>query len=121
MRSSLSKMNPSTLFDLQKFHPKAWDHFLDFKNEFIKGQVRENIVKGQSEGFYRKEIDPDILATFRVEQVQMIFDHKVFNHEVFDFLKVQMQLFDHFVHGLLTEKGKALYKQFLQEEKNMLK
>lgn len=116
LRSHVSSTNPSTLHDLQKFHSNAWDLFLEFKNAFIRGHVQQNIEKGMREGYYREDIDPEIMATFRVEQVQMTFDARIFPPDHFDVGTVQMQLFDHFFNGLLTEEGKKLYQTFQQRE-----
>ena len=120
LRDHIVKMNPSTLYDIQKYHRNAWNLYLSFKNSFIRGNVEANIVKGKKEGYYRENINPAILSRFRVEQVQMIFDNKIFPTDQFEFAEVQMQLFDHFVHGLLTETGKELYQRFQKEEAKSL-
>jgi len=114
MRKIVTEINPSLLFDLQKYHRKAWDLYLVYKTEFIKNSVVNNLSKGIEEGYYREEIDVEIIATYRVEQVQMAFDNKIFTRNKFNFLVVQMQLFDHFLHGLLTDKGRKLYKNYQQ-------
>ena len=98
MRKIMTEINPSLLFDLQKYHRKAWDLYLDYKTEFIKDSVVNNLERGIKEGCYRPEIDVEVIATYRVEQVQMAFDDKIFPRNKFDFSQVQMQLFDHFLH-----------------------
>ncbi len=120
LRDHISKMNPSTLYDIQKYHSTAWNHYLSFKNSFIRGNVEKNIKRGKQEGYFREDLDEAILARFRVEQVQMIFDQKIFPPDQFSFADVQLQLFDHFVHGLLTESGKELYQNFQKEEAKSL-
>jgi AcrR family transcriptional regulator len=112
MRKIVTEINPSLLFDLQKYHRKAWDLYLDYKTQFIKDSVVNNLERGIKEGFYRTEIDVEVIATYRVEQVQMAFDDKIFSRNKFNFSQVQMQLFDHFIHGLLTDKGRKLYTNY---------
>ncbi len=116
MRKDMSDMNPSLLFDLQKFHREAWDTFLDFKDEFIRGNIEDNLKRGIKEGYYRDDIDVRILSKFRVEQVQMIFDPRIFSAEEYNFLEVQMQLYHHFVCGLLTHKGRQLFNDYNKKE-----
>lgn len=116
MRRNIQDINPSMLYDLQKFHHEAWDLYLDFKNEFIRGHIEDNLIRGMKEGCYREEIDVKILSKFRVEQVQMIFDQQIFPPEQFQFVEVQMQLLDHFIHGILTEKGRNHYQKYFQTE-----
>jgi AcrR family transcriptional regulator len=112
IRKMVTEVNPSLLYDLQKYHRKAWNLYLDYKSEFIKNSVVNNLARGVKEGCYRHSIDVEVIATYRVEQVQMAFDDKIFPRNKFNFSEVQMQLFDHFIHGLLTDKGRKLYKDY---------
>jgi hypothetical protein len=116
MRENILKMNPSTLHDIQKYHKEAWDKYIEFKHGFIKSNVENNLRRGVKEGYYRQAIDPEVMAIYRMEQVQLLFDDKIFPHDKFDFAHVQLQMFDHFVHGILTEKGRELYLNFQKEE-----
>ncbi len=34
LREHMQDMNPALMYDLQKYHPEAWQHFLSYKNEF---------------------------------------------------------------------------------------
>ena len=67
MRKHMANLNPSLLFDLQKYHPSSWQMFLDFKATFIQSQVRENIERGIEEGVYRSSLNADVLAKMRME------------------------------------------------------
>jgi len=113
IRTHLKSINPSMLFDLQKFHPNAWVLWQEYKNVFIKGTIMDVIVRGKSEGYFRADLDAEILATYRVEAIEMSFDDKIFPRDKFDFMEVQMMLFDHFVHGLMTVKGQELYNSLI--------
>ena len=116
VRKNVAELNPSLLFDLQKYHRKAWEVYMEFKNEFIMNSIKHKLHRGISEGYYRDEIDPEMLAILRVEQVQMAFDEKIFPRTKFDFREVQMQMFDHFVNGLVTKKGRILYDEYIKTQ-----
>lgn len=77
-----------------------------------------NLERGIEEGYFREEIDPEFLARLRVEQVQLVFDDRIFPTDQFNLKETQMKLFDHFVHGIVTEKGRKLYKKYLENEKS---
>lgn len=121
MRELSVRINPSLLHDLQKYHAEGWAIFQAFKKEFIKNQIISNIRRGMDEGYYRPELDPEILAVLRMEIIQLIFSDEVFPRARFDFVNVQMKVFDHFVHGLLSEEGRKLYQQYLLQEKSFSK
>jgi len=112
IRKNFSEINPSMLFDLKKYHPQAWKIYLNFKQSVILGNIQKNLRRGIEEGFYRQDIDPEILSIMRVEQVQMLFDEQIFPKSKFDFTGVQMQIFEHFVFGLLTDEGRRLFTSF---------
>ncbi|MEM0938856.1 MAG: TetR/AcrR family transcriptional regulator [Bacteroidota bacterium] len=116
LRKYVFRMNPSLLFDLQKYHGAAWERYLSFKHDVIRGYMKQNLERGRVEGFFREEIDTEVLSIFRVEQVQMVFNLKVFPHDKFDFPTVQMQLLDHFINGLLTDEGRKKYEEYTQLE-----
>lgn len=109
MKRNLEGVNQSMLFDIQKFHPKAWSVWIDFKNKYIRESVIRNLQQGIQDGYIRAEVNPEIMAILRIEFIQLAFNPDVFQREKFNMVEVHSQLFDHFVFGLVTEKGRKLY------------
>jgi AcrR family transcriptional regulator len=112
MKKNMEGLNPALLFDLQKYHAKAWNLWLDFKNKYIRESVIVNLKKGMADGYIRTDIDSEVMAALRIEQVQLAFNQDVFPRERFNLAEVQVQIFDHFVFGLVTEKGRKLYLKY---------
>jgi AcrR family transcriptional regulator len=111
MKKSMEEINPTMLFDLQKFHVKAWNIWLEFKNKFIHEEVIRNLTAGIDAGYIRS-VNKEIMGILRVEFVQMAFNQDIFPREKFHLAEVQSQIFDHFVFGLVTEKGRKLYLKY---------
>ena len=111
MREHISKINPSVLFDIKKYYRDAWQLYLTFKHEVFTNAVKASLKRGIEEGDFRKSIDIDILAIFRLEMIQLSFDDRIFPRTMFDFREVQMQILDHFIHGILTPKGLKAFQQ----------
>lgn len=118
LKHSMEELNPSLLFDLKKYHPKAWSVWLDHKNKFIRQLVVRNIKQGIEEGYFRPEINAEVIARMRLELVQLAFDEETFPREKFRLPEVQMELFDHFVNGIATEKGRKLYQKHKEKVNN---
>ena len=118
IKRDLQKMNPSLLFDLQKYHPKAWSLWLNHKQNYIGDSIIRNLKQGIEEGFFRPGIKTDILALARLELIQLTFDEQIFPPAKYNLAEVNLQLFEHFVYGLLTEKGRTVYEKYKQENKN---
>lgn len=115
MREMVANIHPALLFDLQKYHPKAWKRYIGHKEGFVKIVLR-NITEGQHQGLYRPDIEPEILARFRVESIDSAFNTEVFPSKKFALIDVQLQLIDHFLRGILTPKGFKLYEKYKQEQ-----
>jgi AcrR family transcriptional regulator len=112
MKADFENMNPSMLFDLQKFHPTAWNLYNDHKIKVISESVVRNIRQGIHDGYFRSDIHPEILAYARVAMIENAFDERLFPRDKFSFLEIQAQVFELFVYGICTEKGARLYQKY---------
>jgi TetR/AcrR family transcriptional regulator, cholesterol catabolism regulator len=120
MKQMLESIHPSLLYDLKKYHPMAFNIFSEHKNTCFYESIVLNLQKGIAEGYYRSDINISVLAKLRMEQVEMGFNPEIFPLPEFRMQEVQLQLFDHFIHGITTLKGHKLLNRFLhvQEEEN---
>ena len=73
---------------------------------------------GMDMGYYRPDINVEVLSRLRMEEVEWGFDPKVFKEKV-HLDEIQVQLIEHFLYGICTLKGHKLinkYKQIQEEE-----
>ena len=115
LKESVKNANPSMLFDLQKYHQRAWEMWKTYRNKYIRESLMKNLKEGIEQGYYREDINPEIVATIRLEMVQIGFDEQIFPRDEFSIGEVQMQLLEHFTQGILTSKGKKLYDKYKME------
>lgn len=118
LKKDFQKMNSSLLFDMQKFHPKAWGAWLAHKQKHIRQSIIRNLSQGVEEGFYRPEINKDILAGMRLELIQLSFDEQVFPSANYNLAEVNIQIFEHFIYGILTDKGRKVYEKYKLQSNN---
>lgn len=112
-------MNPSLLFDMQKYHPAAYDRFQKHKNEFIYAMIRSNLQRGINEGLYREDLKTDLVARFRVDSMLLPFVPEFQSHTRLSLAEVQEEVLELFLYGLVSLKGyKMIAKYKLQREKN---
>lgn len=105
-------MNPMVLFDLQKYHHRSYQKFMKYKNTFLLEIINKNLIKGVKEGLYRKDIKIDILSRFRLESMMLSFNMETFPPEKYNILEVTLEIIEHFLYGLATEKGYQLIVQY---------
>ena len=114
LREHVATVNPSALFDLQKFYKDAWEVFQVFQQECLT-LIEETIRKGMNEGYFRKAINPKVLSILRSETITLSFNQHLFPREQFDPQEVQTQLFELFVQGMLTDQGRMLYQEYSEK------
>lgn len=109
MRDRLQNMNPMAIHEIQKYFPEAWKMFEDFKESAIREDLINILEKGKALGYFRPEIDSQILSKVRINQITSAFDIENFGRPDINFAEEQMVLMDHFLHGIFTEKGRMAY------------
>lgn len=110
-----SQMNPVILYDLEKFHPKVFQRFLRLKNEYLYGIIKENLIRGIEEGYYRPELNVDTISIFRLESIMIPFNLSVFPPAKYNLAGVTREIMIHFLFGISTQKGYKLIQQYLKQ------
>lgn len=105
-------MNPSLLFDLEKYHPSAYEKYVSFKNSYLYKLIKDNLEWGLSEGLYRTDIDVEIITRIRIETIMLPFSPVFSNAPKFKMTQVQEQLIEHFLFGIASLKGYNLITQY---------
>jgi TetR/AcrR family transcriptional regulator, cholesterol catabolism regulator len=111
----LSNMNPVVLYDLQKFHHKAYDAFLQYKNNYLLQFIQENIQRGVQEKLFRNDLDKEIISRYRLDSMMIPFNISLFPPSQFNFVKTHQLITENFIYGLVTEEGFQLLEHYKQE------
>lgn len=118
IRQAVAEINPSTFFDIKKYHPKTWDLFQEHKQNFIMESVRKELLQGIEQGFFRADIKVEILVRMRLEQIEIGFDPHLFPPNKFSLIEVELTMLDHYIRGILTPKGLEVYQEFMYNALN---
>jgi len=111
MQSMLSDINPILFYDLQKHHSEAWLVFKTFRESNLFKVIRHNLERGIEEGYYRKEINLEIISRMRIEQIDMAFNHTLTLVNKYGVLQVMKELTEHYLYGICTPEGHKLIKK----------
>ena len=110
MKDMLDKVNVVLFYDLEKYHPAAFEKYKAFKSNF-SDLIRQNLQQGISMKLYRAEMNVEVLVKYRLETVDMLFNASVFPPDKFKLTDTQLELTDHFVRGLVTPLGLEIYEK----------
>ncbi len=120
MQEMMSTMNPVIIFEMQKYYPSAFKKMNDHKNKFLYKIIKENLELGIKEEMYREDINPDILAKFRIESIFIAFNPELFPTNKYTLFQIETQMMEHFLYGICTTKGqKQLIKYKKQRQKSI--
>lgn len=116
IREMFSRMDSRILFDLKKFHPKAWQEFKDFKQGFLMKTIANNIKRGMEEGIYRTGLNVEVLARLRIEQVELAWNPEIFPPSKYHLRDVQLAMLDHFLYGICNVKGHRMVERYKKNQ-----
>ncbi len=109
-----TNINPMVLHDLEKFHFKAYQRFREHKDKFLYRVVKDNIEWGIRDGFYREDVNAEVMTRFRIESMLIPFNMQAFPPAKFTILETSKQMLENFVYGLSTLKGNKLIQKYNQ-------
>ena len=110
-------MNPSLLFDMQKYYPGAFKMFSEHKNDYLYGLIRENLIRGLKEELYRPDLNIEVLSRYRVESITLPFYPDFHTKVKLGLAEIEEELTIHFLYGLVSNKGYKLILKY-QEDRN---
>lgn len=117
MESMLSNINPILFYDLQKYHPEAWLIFKNFRESKLFEVIKQNLDWGIKEGYYRKEINLDIISRMRIEQIDMAFNHSLSLVNKYGVFQVMKEITEHYLYGICTPLGHRLIEKYKHIDK----
>lgn len=115
-RTHAATLNPMVLYDLKKYHPKTWQLFQQHKQSVFLEIVKRNLREGVEQGLYRSDINIEILSRLRMEEIDFAFDVSIFPPEKYKQFEVHLAFINHFLRGIITEKGLEIYLKYTKSE-----
>lgn len=118
--AEFNNMNPMLLYDLEKFHFKAYQRFKEYKDKFLLQIIRNNIEWGSKEELYRADLNIDVLSKYRIESIMIPFNVAVFPPGKYNLAVTSQIIIENFIYGLSTIKGHKLIQKYNeQRQKNL--
>jgi TetR/AcrR family transcriptional regulator, cholesterol catabolism regulator len=115
-----SNMNPMVLYDLAKFHFKAYQKFKQHKDSYLLKVIRDNIEWGIRDELYRPDINVEIMSKFRLESMMLAFDINLYPPGKFNLASTSNMILEHFIYGVATIKGHKLIQKYNDQRKKQV-
>ncbi len=113
----LRAVHPSIFFDLQRYHPDAFEILKSGNDSLVVNHVKANIVKGKEQGLYRENIDENILSKMYVSFVDVLFRGELFSSQEYSYIQVYSEYFRYHIRGMASDKGLKYLQQLINDNK----
>lgn len=112
MKDMLKEMNPRILFEIQKYHPKAFALFQSYQDEHISKKISGDFTLGIQSGYFRADVDVMFLTKLRMAEIDLGFHPDFYPENKLSLYDTQRVLSDIFMRGILTETGLTFYNSY---------
>ena len=109
------QINPTALLELERFYPEGYKKFRENLLNKDVAVMKKNMLQGMDEGTYRSDIDPDLMARYRMELSLLTLQPNLLISDRNDMKSIAYIISEHFLLGIMTEKGVQLYQQYKEE------
>jgi len=113
----LSQVHPSIHYDLEKYHPKAWEQFHTLKRMHVEQCISENMRKGMKEGLYRDDLNVDVVAKLYMARFDVLFDGELFPMDRYGFADITWESFRYHINGIASPKGVQYLNKKMKKER----
>lgn len=91
--------------DVEKFYPALHQKYDQIKMDYIKESFETNILKGIQEGYYRDDLDVELLSFFHSVQMRNTFEMMIQSNKKFTMKRLLDFFIDLMIHLIANEKG----------------
>ncbi len=98
-------------YQLQKYYPKIFATLKEMQFESINRCVMENLKRGMEDGFYRKDLDVELISKFYLNGNLGLMNLDLFPMEKYNMGDLKASFLEYHIRAIATEKGlKSLHK-----------
>ncbi|MDP3461953.1 MAG: TetR/AcrR family transcriptional regulator [Bacteroidales bacterium] len=106
----IRKHNPALEFDLQRFYPSVYRKVKEAHRKNIYNATIENLVKGKTEGYYRQDLNEEVITKLHIIRVENFIHNDLISVEEIHSKAFFEEVFKYHLYGIISPKG----LQFIQ-------
>jgi AcrR family transcriptional regulator len=103
--------------DVQKFYPALYQKHDQIKQENIRNAFESNIKQGIAEGYYRENLDIEMLSFFHTVQIRNTFEMMMQSQTKFTLKRITDFFIDMIVRLIANEEGLKYIEENLADKK----
>lgn len=114
-REMFQNIGGSYLFQLKKYYPKIYNKTIKVESIAFSDCIKQNIEKGIAQGYYREELNVEVVTSFYLSLVFSIHEKDIPQNELLD---LEFEALLYHTRAIATAKGIQELENQLKENKN---
>jgi hypothetical protein len=108
---------PSITFDLRSGFPEVRQKFVEKRIAFVNAKINSNFEIGMQQGMYRPDLSAELVSRIYISRLIDLHNPDFFPNEAISFPLLFDVMFDTFIRGIVTDKGKKYYEKKIKHIK----
>jgi hypothetical protein len=105
------EISPCITFDLRTNFPDVRQKFVERRIQFVDSKIKANFELGMQQGMYRTDLSAELISRLYISRLIDLHNPDYFSNESISFPLLFEILFDTFILGICTDKGRSYYQQ----------
>jgi AcrR family transcriptional regulator len=107
------QLNQSALFDLKKYHPNSFNHFIAFKERIIKPRLINNLQRGIALDVYHKDTNIEFIVPIYLHLIDFSFGVNATG--INNVGKLMYALIKYHLYSITSSKGRKILIKELEK------
>ena len=107
------KRNPIVFNELQRYYPEIFTETYELHQSYVSNLVKSNIERGISEGLFRDDIEPNIIAALYAGRIEAVVQGQNELEEQYSFETIIQENLIYHIRGIATPQGVEKLQQNL--------
>jgi inorganic pyrophosphatase/exopolyphosphatase len=103
--------------DVEKFYPALFQKHNQIKQDNVRNIFENNIKQGIAEGYYRENLDIELLSFFHTVQIRNTFEMMMQSQLKFSLKRITDFFIDMIIRLIANEKGMKYIEENLTDKK----
>jgi len=108
MNQMMKEQNPTMDYDLRKYYPAIHPRLMQKSQKRMYDAIKQNLIKGQKEGLYRKNMNVDIICKVHMTRLEYKYSSDNYTITELNSEETMTEIFTYHLHGIASEKGLKL-------------
>jgi len=105
IKRNIESVSQTMFFDLEKYYPRVFEKHMLKNNEEIRLGFEINLRQGIAEGYYREDLDIELISLFHSLQIKNTFELMQQSPKKFPKKRIIEFFLDLMIHMIANEKG----------------